>query len=691
MKSFITFAALYAASGALVSAIYINASTTESASPTEDALFWIQTVPNQTGDGDGAAVTAEPSTTDTDLYWIQTVPNPTNEVTAVLETSPSSPVGDGMLWFQRTSSPTSETAQATETVATPLDDSTCDDRPDICPSCNHEEIKSLSGAKYGVECSAELWSTERYEITNDEAVNTTRLCLKACDDFQGCLGVTYSEFGDCFLATGELQGFASSDGGIESVALRRIAAPVSSISSAAMTTTTIRSSSYAMFKPTTVYNRTASTSRSSAVATSAPGACDSSDVSCPACHEQVITDSRNQTYRVFCDNRLYSDEGYAVQRQVTTEGCLLTCDDYTWCDGASFYDDSQCQLARGENVFPVERQGYTAFLPVATVLATPATSPSRYPTINGFTHATSTSSASTFSTAAAGVPEPATTSTCDVLAPTCPECDGVVVTDLADQDYTVKCNTEPFCDRIVEIGIASQLDCMDECDSDPVCFAALWEAGRCDLCDGTMPDLLSSDDYPQAVVMLADHVANETSNEPQGVDAGVDAVTCPAADGTTYQVSPNGRRFGVQCDTGFGAASDRWTSADSFGECAALCTEDCGAIEFVSSTSCGLYTGLSVISSVTGWTAGVLNIMQPRTSVLPSATSSTLVPAAPTVTGEPLFVQPGGPVITAPPQTISATDEQGLSTGAAEPMTSAPPADNPDETQITATINGNTM
>lgn len=620
MKSFSTVAVVVAMSASSVGAFVLNSTKT------------------------GLATTT--STSDDGLYWIQTVPNPPEDTTAILQAAASMSDDANAL-------PSQEPSSIYQT-------SDCGSSTEVCPACHNDEITSPFGEKYSVTCSTYLLSADSYEVTNDESVNTTRLCLEACDRFESCLGATYSEDGDCILATGEIEGFAAAEGGIEKVALVKRFSIRSTTSLPA--SVSAQATGYSLLKPTTVYNKTAPTGSTASVAAPTSSTCNFDEVSCPECHEEVVTDANNQTYKIFCDNRLYSDDSFAVQRSISPEGCLMECDEYTWCDGATFWPEPQgnCQLARGENVFPVERDGYTAFLPVATLLSSiaPATSPSRYPTNNGYTPIASTTRPSTFQTLTSSTSAAAITSACDRVAPTCPECDGSVIADEAGQVYTVRCNVEPVCDDFVEAGLASQQDCMDDCDRDPVCFAALWEGGRCDLCTRALQALIPTGDYPEAVILLPDQVDNGTSsftlsdsdvNErtmsawhstasapdtipsttpppqtkpPSPGNGNGNALSCPNADGKLYHADTNNRNFNVQCDTGFGAAIERFVPADSFEACAAECTLDCGAVRYGPSSSCGLYTDLSVISSVTGWTAGIL-IMYPQETYLAAAATRT--------------------------------------------------------------------
>ncbi|KAI7172695.1 hypothetical protein KC343_g10576, partial [Hortaea werneckii] len=327
MKSLFTMAVAVAMSASSIEAIVLNSTKT------------------------GLATTT--STSDDGLYWIQTVPNSPEDTTAILQAAAS--ISDDV-----SATPSQEPSSIDQTPD-------CGSSTEVCPACHNDEITSPSGEKYSVTCSAYLLSTDSYEVTNDEAVNTTRLCLEACDRFKSCLGATYSEQGDCILATGEIEGFAAAEGGIEKVALVKGTSARSTTSLPA--SVSAEATSYSLLKPTTVYNKTAPAGSTVAAATPIASTCNLDEISCPECHEEVITDANNQTYKVFCDNRLYSDDSFAVQRSISPEGCLIECDEYTWCDGATFWPEPQgnCQLARGENVFPVERDGYTAFLPVATL------------------------------------------------------------------------------------------------------------------------------------------------------------------------------------------------------------------------------------------------------------------------------------------------------------------------------------
>ena len=445
---------------------------------------------------------------------------------------------------------------------------------------------------------------------------------------------------------------------------------------------------------------------STAGSTNTSGACNASAISCPACNNEVVTDDRGKSYKVHCDNQLFAESDYSIQQWTSPSGCLLECDDYTWCKGATFWPQGNCELAKGSDVFPQDMPGYTAFLPVVTGTAVkaPATSPSRFPTY-AYTSVrkTKTSSHLTFQTVTLTGPSASTTASCVSSAARCPECEGETVKDAVNSTYIISCSAEPVCQNIVNTGRASQDTCMTRCDADPVCFAALWDSGECHLCEQALDGLVAFDAPAAYVVFLAEPVANLTTSvvslnatQPTGTrtrptgrpsapsgratmfnplttNSAVSArasqptahsssltgrsprasmfnplttnsvawspeditftarelseapaatgVSCPSDDNTVWTGSTDGRAFNVQCDTGFSAANVRTTSAVNFEACAALCTGDCGGIDF-DATRCGLYTSISVVSSAVGSTAGVYIMYPGSTAITPAPTSA---------------------------------------------------------------------
>lgn len=342
-------------------------------------------------------------------------------------------------------------------------------------------------------------------------------------------------------------------------------------------------------------------------------------------------------YKVYCDYQLFADSDYSVQSWTSPSGCLLECDNYTWCKGATFWPQGNCELAKGADVFPQEMPGYTAFLPApdATKTPNPQNSPSRYPTGTippVTTH--NTRSAYTFKTVTdtlVGSSTTLTAPTCTPSAARCPVCHGVTTTDTLNQTYTITCASEPICQDSVNKGTAFSQDvCMKKCDADPICFAALWNNTQCHLCEGAIDGFV---DAPAEYVVFLAGNTTASATAPSSVPVTTTAVslssaipasqvTCPTDSSTDFTDPTDGRLFNIQCDTGLGAASHRFVSAADFAACAAQCTSDCGGIEYGSSTSCGLYTAISVISAASGWTAGVY-VMHPPSAAATTAAAMT--------------------------------------------------------------------
>ena len=378
----------------------------------------------------------------------------------------------------------------------------CGNSIDICPSCNEQNITDASNTSYTVYCDSVILSTERYAVTNKDAVKTPRLCMGACDEFSGCIGTYYSA-GSCILAVGSFLNVVTDPG---YTAFRRFAGP--SAGAAPANSTTV------YHTPSSSYHMSATTISASATSTSSSdttSGCQASDISCPECDGKVVTDDRGQTYKVYCDNQLFADSDYSVQRWTSPSGCLLECDDYTWCKGATLHPQGNCELARGENVFPQEMPGYTAFSPVATgVPKAPPAHPSMYPT-GAFTSATRMSSFLVGSSPASTQSGPATTQSptgCHTASARCPECDGMKIMDSDNQTYVITCVEKPICEDIVNAGNASQAACLARCDADPICFAALWDTGHCDLCQGLVANFSAFDAPAAYVVFLWQLAAN---------------------------------------------------------------------------------------------------------------------------------------------------------------------------------------
>lgn len=394
----------------------------------------------------------------------------------------------------------------------------CGVTPEVCLSCDNQNITDASGASYTVYCASMINSTDRYTATNANATGTYRLCMQACDDFSGCLGAYYSTFGDCILATGTFSNLVQAEG---YTAFRKVVVSSSSTRTHS-TTTKLPISTTSLLFPSVTGTVASATSGGS---TNMSSSCQATAISCPSCDGKVVTDDRGKSYTVYCDNQLFADSDCSIQRWASPQGCLAECDTFTWCKGSTFWPQGNCELAKGSNVFPQLMPGYTAFLPIASVGAAtiPQTSPSRYPTgIATSTRSktrTSTRSSSraamTFSTVTLSGPSATPTSGCIPSAARCPACDGFTVTDKVNQTYSITCASEPICQYIVEASPGgtntSQELCRENCDADPICFVALWNDGHCDLCEGAIDGLIAADAPTDYVVFLAELASSTTS------------------------------------------------------------------------------------------------------------------------------------------------------------------------------------
>ncbi|KAK3117315.1 hypothetical protein LTR53_001432 [Teratosphaeriaceae sp. CCFEE 6253] len=313
------------------------------------------------------------------------------------------------------------------------------------------------------------------------ANNNTNLCLQACDGFEGCVGIFMSP-SSCALAVGTFAGTVQRPGYDAYVRVDASIATTISPTSTSSTLSDASSVSTSYFQPTKV------PSPGSNLTTPVPSSnCTAETMACPACDGKVVVDDNGRSYKMFCDNEVYADGDYNVQRWTSPLGCLAECDSFSWCKGSTFWPQGNCQLAKGENVFPQEKLGYTAFLPLpnktATAVAAP-TAPSAYPTNTGYSAISAPPS--TFSTVISA-PQASTTSLCNPDIASCPACDGKNVTDWLNQPYTISCHEVPICGLVIDrANHTLQFECLEYCDADPVCFAMTWESGCCELCQETL-------------------------------------------------------------------------------------------------------------------------------------------------------------------------------------------------------------
>ncbi|KAK3639922.1 hypothetical protein LTR56_010188 [Elasticomyces elasticus] len=382
----------------------------------------------------------------------------------------------------RVSNTTTSTTNAIS-ASSPASHNTCGTTFDPCPACDGQTFKDAGGVYYTASCDNFIASTSQYGIPS---VNTTRQCLEACDELSGCLGI-YFVPSLCTLITGTIVGVEPQPGynayvrPVIGTAISRNASTATSTSKASTKAASSVSTSY--FQPTEVapppFSNTSTTSQGAN--------CPSTNITCPACDgEQVLSES-GIAYKVYCDNQVYAESDYNVQRYTSPEGCLAECDSFDWCQGSTFHPEANCQLAKGEDVFPQEKLGYIAFLPVPNRTAVAAVPKlSAYPTLNGYS-AVPTKPASTLATIATSAPASSSTPSCHPDMARCPACEGKNVTDWLNQTYTISCHEIPICGLVVNrANHTLQFECLEYCDADPVCFAAMWESGRCSLCQETL-------------------------------------------------------------------------------------------------------------------------------------------------------------------------------------------------------------
>ncbi|KAK5694155.1 hypothetical protein LTR97_009776 [Elasticomyces elasticus] len=364
---------------------------------------------------------------------------------------------------------------------------TCGTTFDPCPACDGQTFKDAGGVYYTASCDNFIASTSQHGIPS---VNTTSQCLEACDELSGCLGIYTGAV--CTLITGAIVGIEPQPGynayvrPVIGTAISRNASTATSTSKASTKSASSVSTSY--FQPTEVAPPPFSNT-----STIAQGAkCPSTNITCPACGgEQVLSES-GIAYKVYCDNQVYAESDYNVQRYTSPEGCLAEWyifhdDRFDWCQGSTFHPEANCQLAKGEDVFPQEKLGYIAFLPVPNRTAVAAVPKiSAYPTLNGYS-AVPTKPASTLATIATGAPASSSSPSCHTDMARCPACESKNVTDWLNQTYTISCHEIPICGLVVNrANHTLQFECLEYCDADPVCFAAMWESGRCSLCQETL-------------------------------------------------------------------------------------------------------------------------------------------------------------------------------------------------------------
>ena len=556
---------------------------------------------------------------------------------------------------------------ATNTVSpavppiTPEDDNCTisDNLQAFCPRCSGQTIDVGQFGHYFVSCDTIYTNVTFYDDIHNATVGE---CIDACTELGDCYAPVISPEGKCLLATGNNDPSIAKADGFAALMPRFTGAlpePTPSFTEVLASSTAIAntSTSSVKAKPTTS-NR-----------------CPIDNIACPHCNGAHIVDELGKTYRVYCNNQLFSESTYSPQEWLSPEGCLAMCDNFNGCEGTTFWPQGNCELARGPDTFPEHKEGFIAFLPVNLSYTPPPDQLSAYPTepITSPTHATRTPPRSTISRTASRTRPSKTrrsststaSSECNPSNITCPECNFYKLTDGFKEPYTVRCNVEPSCgDIAVRYGNTQRDACLIYCDTDPTCLAAIYEDGQCSLCEGSLQGVNTYSLQDEYVVFIADSALNSSNSSttastsiPQPSHTplpstiqntpspsvvmstvsitvspsplptpAIDLVTCPAYDDYAVEDPTDGREYVILCDNGLVGDSTQSVSASNFAECAAFCTGGCGGMQFGSSTECQLLTSISIVSPLAGQTAGVL-IMFPGTN---AATPTT---ALPSVTG----------------------------------------------------------
>ncbi|EME42872.1 hypothetical protein DOTSEDRAFT_72347 [Dothistroma septosporum NZE10] len=428
---------------------------------------------------------------------------------ALLAASAASTLADPI--FARAAVPEEELAFGTQAARV----ANCDLTDTLCPACDATNVTSAAGISYAVSCGWEYETATEVEVEGD---TSTKICLEACEEADGCAGVNIASDGSCTIATGETQGLRRVPG-ITNL-LRLPTSPVKPTSAASAPTT--------------------KASSGGAAPTNTNAKCDLSlNNLCPACNGREVESQDGRKYTLLCDSDLSSNDTYSPQEWMSPGECLATCDGLGFCKATLYYDDRNCEIAKDGDFRPISKAGYTAFLPVSTKTASfavisltlPTRSPSGKPTkskpVITVTLPSGTSSAKPthprpagYDTTSVASPPEATFSIlpigsgCNSNALSCPQCDGLPYLDQLNGSYTVACGVEPTCMSTVEFadGAEDVEDCLQKCDQDVTCIAAMWypEYKECHGCQQGMPKTTKKKYLPY--ILLAADVDGQDDN-----------------------------------------------------------------------------------------------------------------------------------------------------------------------------------
>lgn len=527
----------------------------------------------------------------------------------------------------------------------------CHEGSVLCPGCDGSNITDGTGDLWTVTCDFAIEAVHEEAVAGDV---TTSTCLDACHDMDECVGVTFTPNGTCVVAAGQQKGLSYSSGYTN---LARL--------------------------PPTPTASGVTTTKTSASSTSTSGECDlDGDEICPKCSGQVAIDSKGNAYRVLCDTSLNSNGSYSPQDWMSPEACLEECDKLDFCTGVTYNEERNCELAKAGPV-TVSDKSFTAFLPLQTAAPTPAAR-----SVTSQTSLSATTVGPTFSVLPIN-------SGCNPSAVSCNECDGYQITDKLNGSYTAICAREAICLTTDPQGEGTQEHCLERCDQDVTCLAAMWSPDSllCNLClrgfelgtaagdfpyvilavdvDGKANDAIttsttsveptsitthpttlitylpapyptetSSDSGPTSTRLGSlPHSSNTTTSQIPSITPSQSQVICPASDNSVYVDPSSKNRYVVGCDNRFDAAHSAYTTAADFEACAAQCTASCDGFQFGASSRCGLYTHVTFIGPAEGWTVAA-RVNQLSTAMPYTATSfdvSAVVSARASTSATPSF------------------------------------------------------
>ncbi|KAF2721345.1 hypothetical protein K431DRAFT_294383 [Polychaeton citri CBS 116435] len=461
--------------------------------------------------------------------------------------------------------------------------------------------------------------------------------------------------------------------------------------------------------------------------------CSPNDLQCPLCKDVTVTDSRRIPYEIRCDSYLFSNRTYTYPGRFNSNDCLELCDLNATCTGGYLAPGKRCTLAFdidgnfsfliqpdyisfiaankgfrnittasapfiGTEINPVNSishqsihlptvvtQNLTATVqPIGPMHLTPyggASSSETKQTVTKILTATvqpipESYSHVSFTYQPSATPSLTPEEFCDPSDMNCPACDGLIIQDAFNQSYRVQCNYRPTCQQLVGYYGRLPIDvCLHNCDVTPLCFAAIFSNGHCDLCEGNMEGaygrqnnytvfipangtasmtipgstsllpstIISSMSFKLPMTTITDSFVTTNSRPrstlstssslsssspssspsnafPTTLSNSSLAVTCPGSDNELVLDPSDTRHYQVQCDTLYGAARRRHTIANDFQSCAASCKEECNGFLFGFGRNCILLTGVSAVASVTGWTAGVQVVRSTAASASPLIT-----------------------------------------------------------------------